>query len=587
MSDRTQRRLAAIVSADVVGYSRLMGADEAGTLSAMRAHRKELWYPTIKRFGGRVVGTAGDAILVEYASAVAAVESSIAVQHGMTERNADLPDDKRMLLRIGINIGEVIIEDDDIYGDGVNVAARLQEIAVPGGLAVSGNIHEQIEGKLDGTFTDNGLHELKNIARPVPVWCWSAIAGQVPAARRASDQPLALPDKPSIAVLPFDNMSGDAEQDYFVDGVVEDILTTLSKVQNLFVIARNSSFTYKGRAMDVRQVGQELGVKYVVEGSVRKAGNRVRVTAQLVECANGGHLWADRFDGELDDVFDLQDRITQEIVTALEVTLTEGEHARIWRERSGSPAVYEAFQKAMSLYRNFSRQSHRQAIHELERALEINPDYPPAMFLYGFALVDLARFGWTDDREAAFVSALEMAENAIALDPYYADAYSTIGYARTFQRRPDEAVEAAEKAISLSPNNSGAFHSAAMAHVFAGNFEIARGYEEQAGRLSPMDQSVSLVDLARANYHLGAYEEARRISATVLERQPRWMTAQTILVAALWRLGREAEARVIADKVIQGHSKFSVARWSSGFPYRRAEDLAALMDPLLATGLPE
>ena len=366
--------------------------------------------------------------------------------------------------------------------------------------------------------------------------------------------------------------------------MVEDILTTLSRVPELFVIARNSSFTYKGQAVDVRQVGRELGVRYVVEGSLRKAGNRVRVTAQLVECATGGHVWADRFDGELDDIFGFQDRITQEIVTALEVTLTYGEHARIWREKSVSPLVYEAMQKAVAAYGEFSRQTRRQSIQELDRALAINPDYPPALYLYAFNLVDQARFGWTEDRDAAFASALEMAQRALAIDPIFAEAYAAIGYAQTFQGRHDEAVE---RSVELGPNDGGVRHCAAMSHVFAGNFETGRGYEEHALRLNPIAREVSLVELARAHYHLGAYKEVRRHAVRVRERQPQWMTALTILVAALWRLGQEDEARAVTARIIQGHAKFSVARWSKGFPYRRSEDLADLMDPLLAAGLPE
>lgn len=401
-----------------------------------------------------------------------------------------------------------------------------------------------------------------------------------------SDFP-SVTDKPSVAVLPFQDMSGDRDEDYFADGVTEDILTALSKISQLFVIARNSSFKYKGNDVGARRIGQELGVKHVVEGSVRRAGNRVRVTAQLVECESGRYLWADRFEGELDDVFDLQDRITEKIVTSLEVTLAEGEKARIWRERSGSPHVYETFQNAMLLYRNFSKQSHLQAVHELERTLEIDPDYTPALFLYGYALVDLARFGWTDDRKAAFASALETAERAIAIDPYYADAYTTISYAQTFQGHHDEALVAAERAVALTPNIAGTLHRTAMSHIFAGNFEIGRKYEEQATRLNPMDQFVSLVELARAHYHLGAFDDARRAAVHVLAGQPRWLTAQTILVSALWQLGREVEAREVADKIVKGHGKFSVSRWAKGWPYRRPEDLEFLIDPLICADLPD
>ncbi len=585
MSEGTQRRLAAIVSADVVGYSRLMGVSELGTLRALRGHRTELFDPLIDDHGGRVVKTMGDGLLLEFPSVVEAVACALAVQEGMAQRNEDIPDDKRLVFRIGVNLGDIIIEGEDILGDGVNIAARLQEIAAPGGICISRRVYEDVEDRLEAAFEDRGEATLKNIARPVRVWHWSPGGSTAPTAEAASTP--ALPDMPSLAVLPFDNMSGDAEQDYFVDGMVEDILTTLAKIPLLFVIARNSSFTYKGKAVDVRQVGRELGVKYVVEGSVRKAGNRVRVTAQLVDCADGRHLWADRYDGDLDDVFALQDRITQEIVTALEVTLTEGEQVRVWRERSGSPLVYEKYSKGKLLYANFAKQTHHQAQQEFEQALDINPDYTPAMVFLGYTLADQGRWGWVADREAAYQAALAMAERALAVDADYGEAYTIISYARVFQRRHDDAVEAAERTIALSPNNATAYHMSAMAHIYNGNFRLGADYEEQASRLSPIDFDVSVIDLARARFHQGAFTEARDLAARVLAARPRWLTAQTILLAALWRLGKQDEARGQADAIRAVYANFSVNRWSQGHPYRRPEDLAALMDPLREAGLPD
>ena len=300
MSEGTQRKLAAILAADVAGYSRLMEADEAGTVAAMKAHRAELWGPMTERHGGRLVGTAGDSLLVEFQSAVAAVESAIAVQRGMLERNRDLPDDRQMLLRIGINIGEVIIDGDDIHGDGVNVAARLEALCEPSGVAISGYVHEQVQGKTDVQFINDGSHEVKNIAKPVQVWRWSPVGTPTAAAEEVvSHDALPLPDKPSIAVLAFDNMSGDPEQEYFADGIAEDVITALSRIGWFFVIARNSSFAYKGRAVDVKQAARELGVRYVLEGSVRKGGDRLRVTAQFIDATTGNHIWADRFDGKI------------------------------------------------------------------------------------------------------------------------------------------------------------------------------------------------------------------------------------------------------------------------------------------------
>jgi TolB-like protein/class 3 adenylate cyclase/Tfp pilus assembly protein PilF len=584
---RENRRLAAIVAADRAGYSRLIGRDEEGTLRALRVHRAELIDPLVEQHGGRIANTAGDSLLLEFPSAVDAVRCCIAVQEGMAEGTSNIEADRRITFRVGINVGDVVAQGGDLLGDGVNVAARLEGLAEPGGLCLSATAYDYVSGNVDASFVDAGEHEVKNIARPVHVWRWS-LSVQRPTAMVSSDsEMLPLPTKPSIAVLPFDNMSGDPEQEYFVDGVVEDILTTLSKVPQLFVIARNSSFKYKGKNPDVRDVGRELGVRYVVEGSVRRAGNRVRVTAQLVDCTDGQHLWAERYDGELEDVFDLQDRLTREIVTALEVKLTFGEEVSVWRKRSGSPLVYEKHTKAVDLYVNFSKQTHRQAKQEVEEALQINPTYVPSMVILGYILADYGRFGWAPDRDVAFDEALAIAERALALDPDYGEVYSIISYVRSFQRRHDDAVAAAEQAVALGTNSANTYHMSGMAHIYAGNFETGRDYEGQASRLSPMAQEIFLIDWARAQFHLGEYDKARAISERVLKVMSRWLTAQTILLASLWRLGRKEEATKLGAAIRSSSPRFSVARWSSGYPYRREQDLQALMDPLLEAGLPE
>ena len=325
----------------------------------------------------------------------------------------------------------------------------------------------------------------------------------------------------------------------------------------------------------------------MLEGSVRKVGNRVRLTAQLIDSLDGHHLWADRYDGGVDDVFDLQDRITQEIVSALEVRLTLGEQARVWRKRSGSPLVYEYFLKGRSLYTNFARHTHAQARAEFERALEINPVFTPALVFKGYVLTDQARFGWETDRAATYEAALDCAARALAADPGCGEAYTIIGYVRTFQRRHEEAVAAAEKAITLSPSGTDAYHMAGMYHGYAGDFQKAALYEEQAQRLSPIELNVSMVDEARARFHLGDFTAARDIALLVLKEKPRWLTAQTTLIAALWNLGREDEARVIARKLLAGHPDFAVSRWSRGLPYRCQEDLDTLLNPLRRAGLPE
>ena len=360
-------------------------------------------------------------MLVEFASAVDAVRGAVEVQRGMADRNASVPQDERIEFRIGIHVGDIIFDENDIYGDGVNVAARLEGIAEPGGVCMSNDAYRQVRGKVEIVCDDMGPQPLKNIAEPMQAWR-VRLTDQIPSAAQSGSparepQALPLPDKPSIAVLPFQNMSGDPEQEYFADGIAEDVLTTLSKIQELMVIARNSSFVFKGQTRDIREIGRTLGVRYVLEGSVRKAGNRVRLAAQLIDSLNGSHVWADRFEGDLDDVFELQDRITQDIVAALEVQLTFGEEARVWRKRSGSPLVYEHFLKGRTLYVNFAKHTHAQARSEFERALAINPVYTPALGLLGFVLTDQARFGWEKDEATTYEAALECAARALAIDP--------------------------------------------------------------------------------------------------------------------------------------------------------------------------
>ena len=408
-----------------------------------------------------------------------------------------------------------------------------------------------------------------------------------PNAADAPESALAVPDKPSVAVLPFENMSDDPEQDSFADGIVEDVLTTLSKIQELLVIARNSSFVFKGQVRDIREIGRILGARYVLQGSVRKAGNRVRLAAQLIDTLNGGHVWADRFEGDLDDVFELQDRITQDIATALEVRLTLGEQARVWRKRSGSPLVYEHFLKGHALYDNFGRHTHAQARLEFERALAINPTYTPAHYMLGLTVTDQVRFGWERGEAATYEAALECAARALACDPDSHTAYVAIGYARLFQRRHDEALAAGEKAIALGPNCADAYHMAGMFHGYAGDFRRAARYEEQAQRLSPLSLTHSMVDEARAKFHLGNLAAARDIASRVLVERPHWLTAQVTLAASLWNLGSEAEARAIVRRMLSNHPNLTASRWAHGLPYRQQKDLDVLIGPLRLAGLPE
>jgi TolB-like protein/class 3 adenylate cyclase len=400
------RRLAAILAADVAGYSRLMGADEEGTHERLKAHLQELVDPKITQHHGRVVKSTGDGLLAEFASVVDAVRCAVTVQQAMVERNTDFPSDQRLELRIGINLGDVIIDDQDIFGDGVNVAARLEALAEPGGISGSRVVRDQVRDKLDVAFEDRGEQQVKNIARPVHVYR-IPVAGNAPA-----KGPLPLPEKPSIAVLPFANMSGDPEQEYFADGMVEEIITALSRIRWLFVIARNSSFTYKGQAVDVKQVGRELGVRYVLEGSVRKAGNRVRITGQLIDAATGAHLWADRFDGSLEDVFELQDKVATSVAGVIEPALQAAETSRLANRPTADLSAYDAYLRAFAIVMSSVDQI-PEALRLLEQAIERDADYGPALAWAAICCMRLCQDGTSTDREADSRKGVDYAHRAL------------------------------------------------------------------------------------------------------------------------------------------------------------------------------
>jgi adenylate cyclase len=580
------RRLVAVFAADVEGYSRLMGADEVGTLKGLAA-RRAILDKAIAEHRGRIANTAGDSVLAEFASAVDAVQCAIEAQSVLRETNSGIDSDKRINFRIGIHVGDVMVRGGDLFGDAVNIAARLQALAEPGGVCVSGTTHEQVKKILPLAFTDLGAQQVRNIEGPIRAYMAGPAANASIAAASNFSKPPPLPDKPSLAVLPFQNMSGDPEQEYFADGIAEDVLTTLSKIQELLVIARNSSFVFKGQTRDIREIGRMLGVRYVLEGSVRKAGNRVRLTAQLIDSQTGGHVWGDRFEGDLDDVFELQDRITQDIAAALEVRLTLGEEARVWRKRAGSPLVYEHFIKGRTLYINFARHTHAQARLEAEHALAINPSYIPALGLLGMIITDQIRFEWESSETSSYEAALEYASRGHVVDPNHYMAYVTTGYVRLFQRRHDEAVAAGEKAVALGPNCADAYHMAGMFLGYAGDFRKSARYEEQAQRLSPLSRKESMVDEARARFHLGHLNAARDIASRVLAEKPNWLTAQSTLAASLWNLGSEDEARVTVKRMLANHPNLTVSRWARRLPYRHQTDLDAMLTPLRLAGLPE
>ena len=477
-----QRKLAAIVSADVVGYSRLMGADETGTLDALRAHRAELIDPLIAEGGGRIVKTMGDGLLLEFPSVVAAVECCIAVQTGMAERNSGIADKDAIRFRVGVHLGDIVVEGDDIFGDGVNIAARLQEIGDAGGIAISGTTHENITGRIDDGFADLGDRELKNIERPVRVWRWSpdGVPHDLPEAA-----PLALPDKPSIAVLPFDNMSNDPDQEFFADGIAEDVITALSRFNSLFVIARNSSFSYKGSSPDIRTVAGELGVRYVVEGSVRKAGNRVRITTQLIDAASGNHLWADRFDGGLDDVFDLQDRIAEQIVVAVEPEIGARERERARRKPPECLDAWELMQRGLSYSFRLNEIETDEAIRLFREAILLDPEFAAAHAHLAYALWSTIKSGYAEDPEEAGVAARTAAEQAVSLDPNEPMAHLALGRTHTLAGEVEMAIAENQTAIAINPNFARGHHGLGFAYYYgAGQAQQALPHLDAALRLN-------------------------------------------------------------------------------------------------------
>jgi adenylate cyclase len=586
MSERTQRRLAAIVSLDVVGYSRLMGADEAGTLSAMRAHRAELWNPAIERFGGRVVGTAGDSLLIEFASAVAAVEASTAVQRGMVERNADLPDERRMLVRIGINIGEVIVDGDDIFGDCVNVAARLQGIAESNGIAISGNIHEQVNGKVDVAFSDDGEHAVKNIDRPVRVWRWSAAQPAAAANSTRPDAPAPIPDKPAIAVLPFDNMSGDPEQEYFSDGIAEDVITDLSKISALFVIARNSSFAYKGQSVDIRRCAEELGVTHVLEGSVRRAANRVRINAQLIEGSSGRHLWAERYDRDLDDIFAIQDEITRKVVDALKVTLKLDEQTRIGKPMTADIEAYDITLRANNLLYRHTRKDVAEAVQLFEKAIAKDPTYGAPQFGLAVAHFNIYTSGWTDEPDKILARGHQLATKAVEIEPTEPQGHWALALAELWQRNHDQAISEAEQAIALDPNYAQAYAIHGYALSYASRPAEAIESLEMAMRLDPQHNDIWLHFLAHAYFVQADYQQAATLLERRILRQPATDISRVLLASCYGHLGREAEARASWAKTLEINPNYSIEQKARVLPYKNPADWQRFVDGLGKAGLP-
>ena len=587
VDERVERRLTAIFAGDVAGYSRLMGEDDEGTLAGLNAHRREFLDPTIAEHRGRIVKRTGDGVLIEFASAVDAARCAIEIQRGMGERNAPVPPEKRIELRIGIHVGDIIIEDNDIFGDGVNVAARLESIAQPGGICISDDAYRQVRGKLDVAFQDSGEQALKNIARPVRVYQLRPDA--LTLSGKASAVGLTLPDKPSIAVLAFQNMSGDVEQEFFADGITEDIITALSKSHWLFVIARNSTFTYKGKSVDVRQVGRELGVRYVLEGSVRKAGNRVRITGQLIDATSGHHVWAERYDRALEDIFGVQDEITHSIIGAIAPGILAAEIQRTQGKDAAALGQWERVMRAHWHVRRMTREDCLEAICLIEEVLQRDPNNAMALSDLAYNWHFGSIFGWTGESpQVAMQKMGEAARRAVAADDRDAMAQTALGLYELFSNQHDDAIRRINRAIELDPNSSFARGNLGVAYNFGGEPERAIVALQEAMRLSPRDYLMVIWHTCNAWSHLHAerFVESMDSAKQAIDFNPSFPDSHGTLAASAAHLGRMAEAHAGLAGFVRLLPGLSLSDPRLIRPFRRPADRERFLAGLRKAGLP-
>jgi len=585
VAERVNRKLAAILAADVVGYSRLMGADEAGTLAALKRHREAVFDPAVAAHHGRIVKLIGDGVIAEFGSVVDAVSCALSVQRSsatISDQGASQP---TIVLRIGINLGDVIIEGDDIYGDGVNVAARLEPLAEPGGICVSSIVNESVGNRIDVRFQDGGEISVKNIDRPIRVWKWHPKA-----TTSAISQSVAKPEPnvaaPSIAVLPFTNMSGDPEQEYFSDGISEDIITDLSKIGGLTVIARNSSFTYKGRSVDVRAVGRDLGVRSVLEGSIRRAGNRVRITAQLIDAATSAHLWADRYDRDLTDIFEVQDEVVEKIVGALAVTLTQGEQRRLRRHGTSNVEAYECWLRARALLTRGTRESIVQARAMYRRAIEFDQNFAAPHAGLAFAAIADHTSGWALDSAQALLEAERWARRALELNDQEPVSHMALGNVLLWRRDHEGALAEFARMIALDPNFAQGHTATGLALMYAG--EPARALEPfaMAMRLDPHYPDIVLHFLAQANFSLGKFEIAAQQLLDRIARNPSTDASRMLLASCYGHLGRAEDARTAWADLRKVNPDFSLMQRARVLPYKNPDDFQRILEGLAKAGLP-
>jgi adenylate cyclase len=627
-TQEVKRKLTAILSADVKGYSRLMGADEEGTLRTLTAYR-EVMATLIQRYQGRVVNAPGDALLAEFESVVDAVKSAVEIQRELAKRNEELPVERRMEYRIGINLGDIMVEGEAIYGDGINIAARMESLADGGGICISGIVYDQIENKLSLGYEYLGEQTVKNIAKPVRVYrvlmepeaagkvigekkvkprrwqrtvlivvailivgavafaVWKSYIRPTPSVEIASKEKMAfpLPDKPSIAVLPFVNMSGDPKEEYFSDGITEEIITALSKVPYLFVISRQSTFTYKGKPVKVKQVSEELGVRYVLEGSVRKAGDKVRITAQLIDAITGHHLWAERYDRDLKDIFALQDEITMKIITAMQVKLTVGELANLWAKGTKN---LDAYLKCMEAYTNYLRTTKEgNALGKklAEEVIALDPNYPRGYVLLAQIYLWDILLGTTESPEKSLAKAKELAEKAIALDNSESTAHGLMGSIYLMSRQHDKAITQVERAISLNPNDATNLIRLGFVLLNSGRPQEAISALKNHRRLNPIPFQQYYLQLVTAYRLSGQYKEAIETGKEALRQVPNNINIYLQLTAAYIMMGREEEARAAAIEVMKINPKFSLEWYAKTIYFKNQNDIDKTIDALRKAGL--
>jgi len=590
MSDPTKvsRRLVAVFAADVEGYSRLMGADEVGTLKGL-TERRAILDGIIGDYGGRIANTAGDSVLAEFGSAVDAVQCAVNAQAALAEANFQQSPDKRISFRIGIHVGDVMVRAGDLFGDGVNIAARLQALAQPGGVCVSSTTYEQVRKVLPVAFTDMGLQQVKNIEDPIRAYAARGLAEAVRSAAVAEDslRPLPLPDKPSIAVLPFENMSGDPDQEYFADGMVEEIITALSRFRSLFVIARNSSFTFKGKAVDIKEVGRRLGVRYILEGSVRKASGKVRITGQLIDAVTGAHLWADRFERDLTDVFALQDEVTLAVVSAIQPKLLQTEIALAARRRPENLTAYDLYLRAMPHYYLTIREGNAEAIRLAHRALELDPRFGSVAALAGLCHMRNVLWGYAIDPQLDRKEAVRLLRLALSVDDGDPDTLATAALISAFMIGDSESeVEMADRAVALNPNSFEAWRCRGWVYKTAGLPEEAARSFERAIRMSPIDPRLhfTFVGMAQAFIEVRRFDEAIVAGKKAQRQNPLYPTAYRCLASAFAHLGRDAEAREAAARLLEVDPAFTISSWIARGGQSKAK---LLIEGLRKAGLPE